>query len=104
MKESIGLKKSVLSLGDWLENQNYKGTDVNVENPPRKISTTLAFSCIGWINLYKKYQDREYLEKAENCLLRILETKNDQNLWLFPFNLSSFILVLIRFLGQKKTP
>lgn len=85
MQELLELKTKILSLGSWLENKHYKGIDVSIKNPPKEISSTIAFSCIGWINFYLKYGEKDYLIKAENCLLKLLRMKSDEDLWLFPY-------------------
>ncbi len=86
MKKEFNLKKEVLLLGNYLENQNYYGIDVDIRNKPEKLSTTLGFSCMGWINLYKSSEKIEYLDKADRCLAEIIKTiDSNKNLWLFPF-------------------
>lgn len=79
------IKDIIIILGNWLKDQKYLGIDVTITNPPKEMSTVYSFSLIGWINLYKLYGTKSFLDEAKYCLNRILTEQRPNGEWLFPY-------------------
>lgn len=75
----------VLQIGRWLESNDYRGTDVVSTDKSVECSTTLSFSAVGWLNLYRKIEDTSYLQKAIVCADRIVGLQDEYGSWSFPF-------------------
>jgi len=84
-KKEHDIEQIILELGKELKNSNYEGIDVNKSYPRTVLSTGYGFCCNGWINLYKIYGRKKYLNEAEKCIERILDMQTEEGLWLFPY-------------------
>lgn len=84
-RDSAFLLERMISLGNWLEAQDYVGIDVSPTNPPGFMTTVPAAALIGWLNLAEVTGDAAYRRKADACLRRILDDQQPEGSWLFPY-------------------
>jgi len=79
------LLQILLDLGEWLHQRDYRGPELASSAPHHQLSTSLAFSLAGWLNLHRLLGESRYLERAGYCLTRILEAQTSAGTWLFPY-------------------